>query len=232
MNDLPAPSANPPIKIHIAIPSRHLTGPELCSGLAEALWKMRQNPRYAVTVKFWPGFGLDVVRNQIVAGILASDTQFLIMVDDDLIPPDDLLEMAEQDCDIVGALCYGWDMKNGPFVVAYHQGDDEQYFRPIPGRTENTGLHEVAFVGGGCMMIHRRVLEALPAPWFYFQIDPDGKKVVLSEDFVFCQNAAKQGFKIFLDTDRVCGHLKKVDLRDIVAQSARRAVSPWVALLK
>ncbi len=52
-------------------------------------------------------------------------------------------------------------------------------------------------------MMHRRVLEALPAPWFSFETDAAGQKVVLSEGFIFCQTAIRHGFKVFLDTDRV-----------------------------
>jgi hypothetical protein len=232
MNQTESSDSNQPVKINIAIPSRNLVGYDLCGDLAIALFKMQQDPRYDVSLKIWPGFGVDVVRNQIVAAFLQSDAQFLLMIDDDMIPPDDLLEMAAYDCDIVGALYYAWNIGSGPFVAAYWEESDGQYARPKPGYIENTGLREITLVGGGCIMIHRRVLEAIPVPWFSFETDAAGQKIITPEDFLICRKAISHGFKVFLDTDRVCGHIKRVDLRDVVALSNPRKKNPLLELLE
>ncbi len=225
--------SKPPVKIHIAIPSRNLVGYDLCGDLAMALFKMQQDPRYDVSLKIWPGFGVDVVRNKIVAGFLQSDAQFLLMIDDDMIPPDNLLDMTAYDCDVVGALYYAWNLSKGPFVPAYWLDSDGCYVRPKPGYIENTGLREVSHLGGGCIMLHRRVLETIPAPWFSFEIDPTGQKIVIPEDFLICKKAISHGFKVFLDTDRVCGHIKRVDLRDVVvAITNTRKKNPLLELLE
>lgn len=213
-----------PTGISVAVPSRNAVGQDLCGDLAAALFRMKQDLRYAVTVRIWPGFGLDVVRNRVVAAFLETDDRFLVMVDDDIVPPDDLLDMVAHDADIVGALCYAWAIRSGPFIVAYTRNGDGGYAR-LRG-VENTGLRDVALVGGGCFMVHRRVFEALPAPWFRFETDALGAEVVLSEDFVFCREAARRGFRVLLDTDRICGHIKRVDLKDVAALLAARKGNP------
>lgn len=226
------PSDAAPIKIQVAVPSRNLVGHELCGGLASALCRMRRDPRYEVTVKLWPGFGVDVVRNQIAAAFLATDAEYLLMIDDDMIPPDDLLEMADHGCDIVGALYYAWEPPIGLFVAAYRQDGDGRCIRPALGELENTGLHEAVLLGGGCMMFHRRVLKALPAPWFCFETDETGQNILVPEDFHICREASRRGFKLWLDTDRICGHIKSVDLRDVASLSTLRRQKALFDLLE
>ena len=221
MKERKASELSQPVKINIAIPSRNLVGRDLCGGLATALWKMQQDRRYAVTVKIWSGFGVDVVRNRIAAHFLNTDAEFLLMIDDDMIPPEDLLGMTAYDCDIVGGLYYAWENRTGPFVAAYSRNGD-QYVRPAIGEIENTGLHEMALVGGGCIMFHRRTLETLSAPWFCFETDATGQNILMPEDFHICREAGRHGLKVFLDSDRICGHIKSVDLRDVATLSTLR----------
>ena len=221
-----------PVRIHIAIPSRNPVGYDLCGELAMSLMKMRQDDRYAVTIRMVGGFGVDIVRNRIVAEFLETDAQFLLMIDDDMVPPDDLLGMADSGNDVVGALYYAWDPRLGPFVAAYDRGTTTPYSRLVIGDAERTGLREVALVGSGCVMCHRRVFEALPTPWFDFETDAARRNILVPEDYLFCRKAAASGFRIFLDTDRICGHIKKVDLRDVAALVAARKRSALFELLE
>lgn len=219
-------------KIMVAIPSRNLVGHDLCGPLATWLYRQNRDKRYHVELGVGCGFGVDVVRNRIVAGFLVSDAEFLLMIDDDMVPPENLLEMSEHDCDIVGSLYYAWEKGSGPFVAAYYQKESGQYWRPGLGEVEHSGLHEVALVGSGCLLIHRRVLQELPQPWFQFEISDDGQKVLTPEDFLFCQRATQHGFKVFLDTDRICGHIKRVDLRDVASMLIQRKQTALFDLLE
>jgi GT2 family glycosyltransferase len=79
----------------------------------------------------------------------------------------------------------------------------------------------------GCMMIHRRVLDALEKPFFRLVTDEAATRLMDSEDFYFCRKAREAGFTIYLDTDMPCSHVKDVDLREILhwcEQYARRSV--------
>lgn len=90
---------------------------------------------------------------------------------------------------------------------------------------ENQGLHEIDVVGTGCTFIHRDVLENWNPeheafkhprhttfcnprhfPWFQTPPGPDTFSV-MSTDTYLCWHAREQGFKVYLDSRIVCGHM-------------------------
>lgn len=62
---------------------------------------------------------------------------------------------------------------------------------------------EVDACGLGFTLIRRRVLEALPRPWFWFPTETD----TTSEDMPFCADARRAGFRLGIDTAVCIGHL-------------------------
>ena len=73
-------------------------------------------------------------------------------------------------------------------------------------------LAPLDFTGLGCVVIHRSVLERMPAPWF------DTK----AEDKFFYQRAIGLGFTPWVDRSVVCGHLVRdvqVGALDFIAYS-------------
>jgi len=72
----------------------------------------------------------------------------------------------------------------------------------LPARRED--LIECDGIGGGCLLVHRRVFEAIEKP--YFKCNPD---TFIGEDFYFCRKAQAAGFKIYLDPGVLCGHQQK-----------------------
>ncbi len=72
----------------------------------------------------------------------------------------------------------------------------------LPPRKED--LIECDGVGGGCLLVHRRVFDALEKP--YFKCNP-GTQV--GEDFYFCRKVREAGFKIYLDPSILCGHKQR-----------------------
>lgn len=95
---------------------------------------------------------------------------------------------------------------------------------------ENQGLHEIDVVGTGCTFIHRDVLENWNPdheafkherhtnfcnprhfPWFQTPPGPD-TFMVMSTDTFFCWHAREQGFKVYLDSRVVCGHMGVVQM--------------------
>jgi len=72
----------------------------------------------------------------------------------------------------------------------------------LPARRED--LIERDGVGGGCLLIHRRVLEAIGDPWFEC-----ANNLHMGEDFDFCRKAQEKGFKIYADPGVLCGHEQK-----------------------
>lgn len=72
----------------------------------------------------------------------------------------------------------------------------------LPATKED--LIEVDGVGGGCLLIHKRVLDAIEPPWFEYNVGTN-----VGEDFYFCRKVQAAGFKIFLDPGVICGHRQK-----------------------
>ena len=108
---------------------------------------------------------------------------------------------------------------------------------------EKQGIHEIDVVGTGCTFIHRDVLENWqpdhPAfnterhrsycnprhfPWFQTPPGPD-IFTVMSTDTFFCWHAREQGFKVFLDTRIVAGHMGVVQF-NLGSHLAWRAMQP------
>jgi len=72
----------------------------------------------------------------------------------------------------------------------------------LPSKKED--LIECDGVGGGCLLIHRQVLDAIEPPWFEYN-----KGTFVGEDFYFCRKVEAAGFKIFVDPGVICGHKMK-----------------------
>ena len=64
---------------------------------------------------------------------------------------------------------------------------------------------KVGGCGAGCLLIHRRVLQAIGGDWFS-EITRDGR--VFGEDLSFCVRAAGAGFGVHADTGARAGHVK------------------------
>jgi hypothetical protein len=82
----------------------------------------------------------------------------------------------------------------------------------FPGPPSGKGLVEVEAVGGGCLLIARRVLEhpGMRAP-FMNEWDADGLRTE-PEDTSFCQRARICGFEVWCAMDRPVLHWKTVEL--------------------
>ena len=72
----------------------------------------------------------------------------------------------------------------------------------LPSTKED--LLECDGIGGGCILVHRQVLDAIEPP--YFEYNPG---TFVGEDFYFSRKVQAAGFKIFCDPGVICGHRMK-----------------------
>lgn len=154
---------------------------------------------------FLTGMPFDHARNTGCIKTLELDTQWLFFLDDDVVPPHDaILRLLAHKKPIVSGLYYRRCPPIYPVML-----------KEIPGARQwitefkVPDLLEVDYVGSGCLLIHRDVLNTISKPWFEWKVDredlPPHQR--MSEDFSFCQKAREHGFKIYVDTSVQCRHL-------------------------
>jgi len=161
----------------------------------------------------------DNARNFCVKEFLKTDMEYLFFIDSDVVPPFDALrKLLEADQPAITG-CYpsvrfnkakdgGKDMKI--YNVFRHVIDDEtgeMAFQNVYGE----GVEQVESCGGGCLLIKRNVLEAIPNNWFRFQYWPDGL-VKYGEDIDFCNQLHVKGIPLFAHFDVICVHNKEIAL--------------------
>ena len=77
------------------------------------------------------------------------------------------------------------------------------------------GLQQVDAVGSGCIIIKRKVFEALPDAPFERKWNKDGTQES-GADFNFCERAKSKGFEIWTHFDYPCSHFKELDLLEVL----------------
>jgi hypothetical protein len=72
---------------------------------------------------------------------------------------------------------------------------------------DKKGIEKVTATGCGIMLVHRKVFEGTPKPWFWFYQIPGNK--ILGEDVHFCVAAKDAGFDTWIDHDlsQLVGHV-------------------------
>lgn len=157
------------------------------------------------------GMPYDHARNEACKACLAHGFEWLFFLDSDVIPPRDaIIRLLNHRQPIIsGMYCRRSPphsvpvcMRNGTWVTQFQRGS----------------IIEVEFVGAGCLLIHRSVLERMqPNParpgkrWFDWKVDlvehvPPGH--ALSEDYAWCKRAREEyGYKVLVDTSIECKHI-------------------------
>ncbi len=161
-------------------------------------------------------------RNTLAAHAIKMEADYIMWFDSDMIFQADTLERLMKDLDegrdIVGGLYF---RRSSPFSpVAFEELEiDMKQFRAIKSQGyegELTGIHEVAGVGFGCVLMKTDVIVDCLAKYGTV-FAPIGS---VGEDLSFCWRARELGYKIYLDCDIKCGHVGHL----IVTEQAYRSV--------
>lgn len=157
------------------------------------------------------GMPFDHARNRACQSALEMGADYLFFLDSDVIPPRDaILRLINHRKPLISGMYSRrsppWSVpvmiRNGAWVNEFPKGS----------------VVEVDYVGAGCMLIARSVLEQLPPSdpmrgkhWFDWKVDmiglvPNGE--ALSEDFVFCKRVKDVlGIPTLVDTSIECEHV-------------------------
>ena len=170
--------------------------------------------------------GLAASSNAAAKGFLERsefvDVEWLCIVDNDTVPPRDILRMLDDvptEVDILSPTChmtwsghvfpqqgfYKDDNMNPAFV-----SDGPCAFYPLI--SNEPGLYEVDRVGGGCWFIRRRVFASMTKPYFQIRLDPETHGTDMTDDIYFQDQAKKLGFHLFADTRFLAAHYHSMNL--------------------
>lgn len=205
-------NSSKPIKVVISVPCS-LYG-DITGSLADFLVRTLAGG--------WPGFVLKydrpenkwpMVRNEQFKRFLElSDCDYALLIDSDVVPPANILEMVKNKVDFCSAVCFSWQFQE-PFAVCMTKAPRGQdgYVQNVPSGLP--GIHERDATGLACTVISRRLAERFKGS-FRDRFDRQGM-LKRDADFDFCERIKAGGYKVYVDTRFVCDHRKKIGLKRI-----------------
>lgn len=159
------------------------------------------------------GYDCAAARNNIVDEMLNRGFDYCLMVDSDVVLPQEALtNLIEHDEPLV----LGWYAHQGSFAPPHGDGKtclckppsyQEQFTGEELKALRDAGEYKVQIRGGGmgCALIRRDAVERTRFPWFKFLVYED-RFGVLSEDLYFCKQLRDAGMTLYGDTRVECGH--------------------------
>lgn len=189
------------MKILLAIPSARYIETECVTSLFE----MEKTGNIELFIP--KSYSVDVGRNIIAKYAQENDFDYIMWVDSDMIlPKNTLVRLLSHDKDIVAGV-YSYKVLGNKEVVAKRFQDEtrEEYDNlTIKEIKESSGLIEVDGFGFGCVLTKVSVFKEIPYPWFIYTHE-------MGEDIYFCRKAQNEGYKLWLDTDVICGHIGQIN---------------------
>lgn len=199
-------------RVVIAVP---LAGPMIYWRTVAAILEL-EKPE-ACDLMVFQGALVDRARNHLVQKMLEHpmEATHLFFLDADIVPPPDALErLLRAGVPIISGI---YRRRLPPHEPMAFKKDSRGHLRPISMKGSQTPMKgtkspqspEVDIVGGGCLLIQRKVFEKIGPPWFTSEWREEGH---LSEDFSFCEKARKAGYKILVDWKVLPLHIEPIGI--------------------
>lgn len=190
--------------VFIAVPNTGNMRVELTSFLMSTIHKCEFLSK---TFLFFPQKRpIDANRNHIVEKFLESGFDYLLMIDSDIAPASNVIEMIKNDVKICSADIHAY-RPEGRIRLALKK-EKRGYSCAQINEDE---VNEVDACGTGCLLVHRDVFEKIKTPYFKFQYDEKGA-LIKGEDFYFCDKARDEGFKINYDARYKTAHYTTISI--------------------
>lgn len=187
-------------KITIAVPSNRGINPKTMQCLLEMITKTKRKVHLIVAEE---GYTIAENRNYIAVQALNNQSDWLLMIDDDMTFEPSLLDkLIANDKDICGVAYHPrCDMDRMKKVDETHwinleKSDDPKY----------KDVFECHATGTGIILIRCSIFMKIPRPWFMFEYYDTGQ-CKLGEDWYFCEKAKQYGFKTHADPTVKVGHI-------------------------
>lgn len=182
---------------------------EIRTDLAQVINLIIQNDSYRIYLTYPTSKPITNNRNTIVQKFLASDADYLMMIDDDIIPPPNILNLVDFDKDIATPLMFV--KQKGTLLPLFLKRNKDGIY-DVDDYMNKVGMQEADATGTGCIVIKREVCEKMKH-LFRNEYDEDGIKT-LGNDLSFCQRAKELGFRIWVHLDYVADHHYTDSLRE------------------
>lgn len=139
-----------------------------------------------------------------------GDYSHILMLDDDMLFPRDLLEgLLERNLPIVGI---NYARKN-PGAATPMACDLEGKVLSSKGKA---GVEEVGWLGFGAILINLDAIKTIEKPWFEMRW-MEQTQDFMGEDYYFCMKARNHGVKLYIDHDASarCAHIGDYPFQEI-----------------
>lgn len=195
--------------------------------MIEVLRRMETRGKLPFDYQFEPVHGADSAthkRNVVCEAFHKGQPEawgdWLLMIDNDMEPPVNLMDMvlqAPQDASIVAPRMYFWDCAQGHETATLCWGissnpDPETFGRIYQNKKGYTRLIKC---GTGAIAIHRRVFDKIARPWFWRDRDPMTAQEINTEDVTFSLKVKNAGLKVYGCNFIEVGHYHNVNLSTV-----------------
>jgi hypothetical protein len=198
-----------PKKVYLAI----LNQGEIRMDLVHWINEVQKQGKYEIITTYPAQKPITYNRNLIVNDFLKSNCDFLMMIDDDIVPPLNYFNLVDFNEDIISGVCYVW--RQGMVLPLILKKKEESLY-DVCEFNGDEGLVDVDAVGTGAIIIKRKVLENNKweelGGWFVNEYSQSGTKKA-GNDLEFCRKAKSMGFNIKCHLDYHCSHWVTTDLK-------------------
>lgn len=206
------------MKILIAVPTFETIYPDTY----KSMWDLDKDG-HDVLFDSVRGYDVATARNRIAQMALDLETDYVLMVDNDVALPKDALKKLLEDARDVNLGYYAHrdadNIYRGNTCICrlkdkdgnnyYHYPLESEYSAVEMQAMEKAGLKKVEVHGGGmgCALIRTEVFRKITYPWYDWVNYGDKNRGMLSEDLYFCVLCKNHGIPVYADVRVGCGHL-------------------------
>ena len=206
------------MKILIAVPTFETIYPDTY----KSLWDL-DKCGHEVLFDSVRGYDVATARNRIAQRAIDLNTDYVLMVDNDVVLPEDALKLLLENARDVNLGYYAHrgndNLYNGRTCICklrdengkeyYHYPLESEYTADEVRTMKEAGETKIEIHGGGmgCALIRTEVFRKLSYPWYDWVNYGDANRGMLSEDLYFCALCRTGGIRIHADVRVGCGHL-------------------------
>lgn len=206
------------MKILIAVPTFENIYPDTF----KSIWDLDKGG-HETDFEYVRGYDCATARNRIAQKALDGKYDYVLMVDNDVVIPKDVLVNL---LDEPQAVCLGYyphrndDNRytgrvsacrlNGPDGTPYYNYPlESEYTAKELEKLRGEGTKKIRIHGGGmgCALIRTDVFRLLRYPWYDWVNYDDDNRGMLSEDLYFCEKCKGMQIPVYTDARAACGHI-------------------------